>query len=170
MDIYVGNLPFSASEEEIVELFGTYGTVDRVKMVMDRETGRPRGFCFVTMSDDAEGQSAIAALNDKDFQGRALRINAAEQREPRTGGGGGFKGGGGGGGYKGGGGGGGYKGGGGGGGYKGGGGGGGGYKGGGGGGGYKGGGGGGGYKGGGGGGYKGGGGGGGYKGGGDDWG
>ena len=125
MDIYVGNLPFSATEEEITELFSPYGTVDRVKIVTDRETGRPRGFAFVTMGEVAGANAAITALNDQDYQGRALRINAAEAREPRAGGGGGggYKGGGG-GGYKGGGGGG-YKGGGGGG-YKGGGGG--GYK------------------------------------------
>ncbi len=122
MDIYVGNLPFSATEEEITELFSPYGTVERVKIVTDRETGRPRGFAFVSMGEVAGANAAIAALNDQDYQGRALRINAAEAREPRTGGGGGgggYKGGGGGGGYKGGGGGGGYKGGGGGGGYKG---------------------------------------------------
>ena len=156
MDISVGNLPFSATEEEITDLFSPHGTVERVKIVTDRETGRPRGFAFVTMAEVAGANAAIAALNDQDYQGRALRINAAEAREPRTGGGGG------GGGYKGGGGGG-YKGGGGGGGDRrgGGGGGGGGYKGGGG-GGYRGGGGGGGDRrgGGGGGGYKGGGGGG----------
>ena len=115
MDIYVGNLPFSATEEEITELFSPYGTVERVKIVTDRETGRPRGFAFVTMGEVAGANAAIAALNDQDYQGRALRINAAEAREPRTGGGGGggggYKGGGGGGGYKGGGGGGGgYKG------------------------------------------------------------
>ncbi|MEN9991692.1 MAG: hypothetical protein RLZZ224_1394 [Verrucomicrobiota bacterium] len=131
MDIYVGNLPFSATEDEITELFSPYGTVERVKIVTDRETGRPRGFAFVSMGEVAGANAAIAALNDQDYQGRALRINAAEAREPRSGGGGG-------GGYKGGGGGG-YKGGGerrgGGGGYKGGGGG--GYKGGGGGGGYR---------------------------------
>ncbi|PAW62837.1 MAG: RNA-binding protein [Verrucomicrobiia bacterium Tous-C3TDCM] len=126
MDIYVGNLPFSATEEEITDLFSPHGTVERVKIVTDRETGRPRGFAFVTMAEVAGANAAIAALNDQDYQGRALRINAAEAREPRTGGGGGggggggYKGGGGGGGYKGaGGGGGGYKGGGGGGGYKG---------------------------------------------------
>jgi hypothetical protein len=122
MDIYVGNLPFTATEDEITELFSPYGTVERVKIVMDRETGRPRGFAFVTMAEVAGANAAIAALNDQDYQGRALRINAAEAREPRTsggGGGGGYKGGGGGGGYNGGGGGGGYKGGGGGGGYKG---------------------------------------------------
>jgi RNA recognition motif-containing protein len=96
MDIYVGNLPFSATEEEITELFSPYGTVERVKIVTDRETGRPRGFAFVTMGEVAGANAAIAALNDQDYQGRALRINAAEAREPRTGGGGGYKGGGGG--------------------------------------------------------------------------
>lgn len=118
MDIYVGNLPFSATEDEITELFSPYGKVERVKIVTDRETGRPRGFAFVSMGEVAGANAAIAALNDQDYQGRALRINAAEAREPRAGGGGGggYKGGGG-GGYKGGGGGG-YKGGGGGG-YKG---------------------------------------------------
>ena len=106
MDIYVGNLPFSATEEEITDLFSPHGTVERVKIVTDRETGRPRGFAFVTMAEVAGANAAIAALNDQDYQGRALRINAAEAREPRTGGGGGgggYKGGGGGGGYKGGG-------------------------------------------------------------------
>ena len=111
----MGNLPFSATEEEITDLFSQHGTVERVKIVTDRETGRPRGFAFVTMADDASANAAIAALNDQDYQGRALRINAAEAREPRTGGGGGggYKGGGGGGGARrggGGGGGGGYKG------------------------------------------------------------
>ncbi|TAE92440.1 MAG: RNA-binding protein [Verrucomicrobia bacterium] len=132
MDIYVGNLPFSATEDEITDLFSPYGTVERVKIVTDRETGRPRGFAFVSMGEVAGANAAIAALNDQDYQGRALRINAAEAREPRAGGGGGggYKGGGG-GGYKGGG----DRRGGGGGGYKGGGGG--GYKGGGGGGGYR---------------------------------
>ena len=163
MDIYVGNLPYTASEEDITGLFASYGPVDRVKIITDRETGRSKGFAFVTLGDQSQIDAAVEALNGYDLQGRALRVNASEPKENK-----GFGGGGGGGGYKGGGGGGGYKGGGGGGGYKGGGGGGGGYKGGGGGGGgYKGGGGGGGYKGGGGGGgYKGGGGGGGYKGGG----
>ena len=83
MDIYVGNLPFTATEDEITELFSPYGTVERVKIVMDRETGRPRGFAFVTMAEVAGANAAIAALNDQDYQGRALRINAAEAREPR---------------------------------------------------------------------------------------
>ena len=148
MDIYVGNLPYTATEEDVSGLFAAYGPVDRVKIITDRETGRSKGFAFVTIGDQAQLNAAIEALNGYDYQGRALRVNASEPKEARPSGGGyGGERRSGGGGYKGGGGGGG-------GGYKGGGG---GYKGGG--GGYKGGGGGGGYKGGGGGGYKGGGGG-----------
>ncbi|MCF7731174.1 MAG: RNA-binding protein [Akkermansiaceae bacterium] len=132
MDIYVGNLPYTATEEDITGLFAAHGPVERVKLVTDRETGRSKGFAFVTLGDQTQLDAAIEALNGYDYQGRALRVNASEPKESRPPGGGGY-GGGGGGGYKGGGGGGGYKGGGGGGGYKGGGGG--GYKGGG--GGYK---------------------------------
>ena len=128
MDIYVGNLPYTATEEDVTGLFAAYGPVDRVKIITDRETGRSKGFAFVTIGDQAQLNAAIEALNGYDYQGRALRVNASEPKEPRPSGGGGY--GGGGGGYggerRGGGGGGGYKGGGGGGGYKGGGGGGGG--------------------------------------------
>jgi hypothetical protein len=156
MDIYVGNLPYTATEEDVTGLFAAYGPVERVKIITDRETGRSKGFAFVTLGDQSQLNASIEALNGYDYQGRALRVNASEPKEAKPGGfrsGGG--GGGGGGGYGGerrggGGGGGGYGGGGGdrrgGGGYGGGGGdrrGGGGYKGGGGGGGYKGGGGGG---------------------------
>ena len=80
--IYVGNLPFSATEEEIRNLFSSYGTVHAVKLVADRETGRPRGFGFVEMEDSAAA-SAISALNGKDMGGRSLRINEAREREPR---------------------------------------------------------------------------------------
>ncbi|MEC7195681.1 MAG: RNA-binding protein, partial [Planctomycetota bacterium] len=164
VSIYVGNLPFRVTEDEVASLFSEFGEVQRVHLVMDRETGRPRGFGFVEMGDD-EGRQAIQELMDRNAElgGRPLKLNEAQPREER--GGGGFRGGGG--GFRGGGGGG-YRGGGGGGGYRGGDrdGGGGGYRGGGGGGGYRGGdrdGGGGGYRGGGGGGgYRGGGGGGGY--------
>ena len=109
MDIFVGNLPFTSTEEDLVQLFSTYGTVERAKIMLDRDTGRPRGFAFVTMPDDAQAQAAIAALAEQDFQGRMLRINPAEPREARKpggfgGGGGGYDGkrgggGGGGGGY-----------------------------------------------------------------------
>ena len=127
ISIYVGNLPFSATEEQVREFFSAHGEVQRVHLVTDRETGRPRGFGFVEM-DDAEGRAAIEALNGQDLDGRPLTINEARPREERGGGGGYRGGGGGGGGYRGGGGGGGggYRGGGGGGGYRGGGGGGGG--------------------------------------------
>jgi RNA recognition motif. (a.k.a. RRM, RBD, or RNP domain) len=156
MDIYVGNLPYTATEEDVSGLFAAYGSVERVKIIMDRETGRSKGFAFVTLSDQSQLNASIEALNGYDYQGRALRVNASEPQAPRPGGSRPSGGGGGGGGY--GGGGGGYGGGGD---RRGGGGGGGG--------GYKGGGGGGGYKGGGGGGYKGGGGGGYKSGGGGDW-
>ncbi len=152
MDIYVGNLPYTATEGDVSDLFANYGPVERVKIITDRETGQSKGFAFVTLGDQSQLNAAIEALNGYDYSGRALRVNASEPKEPGAGGGYGG-GGGGGGGYNGGGGGG----------YKGGGGGGGGYGGGGGGGGGDrrgGGGGGGGYKGGGGGSQKGGGGGG----------
>lgn len=122
MDIYVGNLPYTATEEDVTGLFAAYGPVERVKLVTDRETGRSKGFAFVTLGDQTQLDAAIEALNGYDYQGRPLRVNASEPKESRPpgggykgGGGGGYKGGGG-GGYKGGGGG--YKGGGGGG-YKG---------------------------------------------------
>jgi cold-inducible RNA-binding protein len=116
--IYVGNLPFSATESEIRDLFAQHGTVDSVALPTDRETGRPRGFGFVEMPQ-ADAQKAMQALNGFNMGGRPLRVNEAQDR-PRTGGGGGRPGGGGGGrsgGGYGGGGGGGYGGGGGGGGY-----------------------------------------------------
>lgn len=128
MDIYVGNLPYTATEEDLNGLFAAYGPVERVKIITDRETGRSKGFAFVTLGDQSLLNAAIEALNGYDYQGRALRVNASEPKESKPGGfGGERRSNGGGGGYKGGGGGGGYKGGGGGGGYKGGGGGGGGY-------------------------------------------
>lgn len=106
MKIYVGNLPFSATQEEIQDLFAQHGQVNNVTLINDRETGRPRGFGFVEMGDSESGNKAIDALNGQDFGGRRLNINEAKPREPRSGG---FGGGGGGrGGYGGGGGGGGY--------------------------------------------------------------
>lgn len=80
--IYVGNLPFTASEDEVRELFEPYGAVDSVKLVSDRETGRPRGFGFVEM-DRGPAETAIQELNGKEMQGRALRINEAQPRAPR---------------------------------------------------------------------------------------
>lgn len=86
--IFVGNLPFKATESEIEEVFATYGVVHSVKLLTDRETGRPRGFGFVQM-DDNEAEAAIAALDGKDFGGRPLRVNEARERESRPQGGGG---------------------------------------------------------------------------------
>ena len=130
MDIYVGNLPYTATEGDVSDLFAAFGPVERVKIITDRETGQSKGFAFVTLGDKSQVNAAVEALNDHDFNGRPLRVNPSEPKESRPGGGGGGYGGGGGGGYRGGGGGGGgggYKGGGGGG-HRGGGGGGGGYK------------------------------------------
>jgi RNA recognition motif-containing protein len=80
--IYVGNLPFSATDTDVRSLFEQHGTVESVKMVNDRETGRPRGFGFVDMPS-ADAQKAIAALNGFDMGGRPLRINEAREREAR---------------------------------------------------------------------------------------
>ena len=86
--IYVGNLPFRATEEQVRELFSQYGQVDAVAMITDRETGKFRGFCFVEMGD-SEADAAIKALNNYQMDGRALRINEAMPRENHRGGGGG---------------------------------------------------------------------------------
>ena len=88
MKLYVGNLPFGATESEISELFAQFGTVVNVTLISDRETGRPRGFGFVEIDDDA-GQSAMSALDGTDFGGRALKVNEARERQARGGGGGG---------------------------------------------------------------------------------
>ena len=85
--IYVGNLPFSATEEQIRELFSKHGTVQSVSLVNDRETGRPRGFGFVEISDEGL-EPAIKALNGYEMDGRALKVNEAQDK-PRGGGGGG---------------------------------------------------------------------------------
>jgi RNA recognition motif-containing protein len=109
MDIYVGNLPYTATEGDVTGLFAAFGPVERVKIITDRETGQSKGFAFVTLGDQTQLNAAIEALNDYDYNGRALRVNASEPKESRpSGGGGGGYGGGGGGGYGGGGGGGGY--------------------------------------------------------------
>lgn len=97
--IYVGNLPFSASSDDVQNLFAEYGSVTEVHLVTDRQTGQPRGFGFVEMEDDEAAEKAIGELNNKDFQGRNLKVNEARPREDRGGGGRGGYGGGGGGGY-----------------------------------------------------------------------
>ncbi len=86
--IYVGNLPFTATDETVRELFQAHGTVESVNLITDRDTGRPRGFGFVEMPE-AEADAAISALDQKDFGGRSLRVNEARPREDRGGGGGG---------------------------------------------------------------------------------
>ena len=83
MQIYVGNMNYRTTEEDINGLFSQYGEVESVKLISDRETGRAKGFGFVTMSDDAAAKEAIEALNEKEYEGRTLRINEAKPREER---------------------------------------------------------------------------------------
>jgi cold-inducible RNA-binding protein len=102
--LFVGNLSFNTTENDLQDAFAAHGTVTEANLMMDRATGRPRGFAFVTMSTPEEAQRAIDALNGKELDGRALTVNVARPREERPGGGGGggqrreFRGGGGGGG------------------------------------------------------------------------
>ena len=93
-NIFVGNLSFGTTEDGIRTLFAAYGAVDRVNVVTDRDSGQPRGFAFVEMSNDSEGVNAIACLNGHDLDGRALTVNEAKPKADR-GGGGGYRGGGG---------------------------------------------------------------------------
>lgn len=93
-NLYVGNLAFATTSDELREAFSQFGTVSRVQVVTDRETGRSRGFGFVEMDDG--GDEAVAKMNGAMFQGRTLTVNEARPREPRQGGGGGGYGGGGG--------------------------------------------------------------------------
>lgn len=83
MNIYVGNLSYQMSEGELRDAFGAFGDVSSVKILMDRETGRSRGFGFVEMPNQGEGEAAISNLNGKDLGGRALRVNEARPRERR---------------------------------------------------------------------------------------
>lgn len=84
--MYVGNLPFETTEDDVRQLFAEYGEIESVAMITDRDSGRFRGFCFVEMDDAAAGK-AIAALDGKDFGGRDMRVNEARPREDRGGGG-----------------------------------------------------------------------------------
>jgi RNA recognition motif-containing protein len=86
-NLYVGNLPFTTTEQELTDLFGQYGTVTKAQVIQDRETGRSRGFGFVEMSSGTD--EAIQALNNAEYQGRRLTVNEAKPREDRPGGGGG---------------------------------------------------------------------------------
>ena len=94
-NIFVGNLNFNTSEEQLRELFATYGQVDRVSILNDRDTGRSRGFGFVEMANEAEAEKAIAALNGANLDGRTLNVNEAKPKTDRasSGRGGGFRGG-----------------------------------------------------------------------------
>jgi RNA recognition motif-containing protein len=104
--LYVGNLSYSVDSSTLEQLFSAHGTVQSAEIINDRDTGRSKGFGFVEMGSDAEAQAAIAALNGQENDGRALTVNEAKPREPRSGGfgggGGGNRGGGGGGGGRGG--------------------------------------------------------------------
>ena len=86
-NLYVGNLTFSTTDNDLREMFAPYGAVERVSLVSDRDTGRSRGFGFVEMSSDAEAASAISALNGKDVDGRPLTVNEARPKAERSRGG-----------------------------------------------------------------------------------
>jgi RNA recognition motif-containing protein len=92
--LYVGNLPFSATEEDISTKFAQCGTVESAKLITDRDTGRSKGFGFVEMGSDAEAQAAIDKLNGQDYDGRPMTVNEARPQKKRTGPGGGGGGGG----------------------------------------------------------------------------
>ncbi|HKK52967.1 MAG TPA: RNA-binding protein [Myxococcota bacterium] len=87
--LYVGNLPFSATEEDLRSVFERHGTVDSVNVITDRETGRARGFAFVEMSDESAANDAIRSLDDSEMGGRNIRVNEAQDRQRGGGGGGG---------------------------------------------------------------------------------
>jgi cold-inducible RNA-binding protein len=93
-NLFVGNLPFNTSEEALRELFASFGEVQQVKLMTDRDTGKPRGFGFVEMVQDDDAEKAVAALNGKPFQGRTLTVNEARPKPERggfrSGGGGGY--------------------------------------------------------------------------------
>ena len=89
MSIYVGNLSYDVTQEDLSSVFADYGTVKRVNLPTDRETGRPRGFAFVEMDSDAEETAAIEALDGAEWMGRDLKVNKAKPREDNRGGGGG---------------------------------------------------------------------------------
>ena len=94
MNIFVAKLNFDTRESDLQQAFEAHGAVDSVKIIMDKFTGRSKGFGFVEMPNDDEGQSAIGALNDQEFDGRTIVVKVAEPRENRGGGGGGYGGGG----------------------------------------------------------------------------
>ena len=90
--LYVGNLPYRLRDSDLQDMFAEHGTVDSAQVIMDRDTGRSKGFGFVEMSNDQEAQAAISALNGRDLEGRSLTVNEARPREEGGGGGGGGRG------------------------------------------------------------------------------
>ena len=93
MNIYVGNLSYTTNEQELRDAFEAFGKVTRATVIMDRETGRSKGFGFVEMANNAEAEEAIRSMNGRNVGGRTIRVNQAEERKPREGGGGGGPGG-----------------------------------------------------------------------------
>ena len=89
MKLYVGNMSFDTSEDDLRKAFEVHGTIDSVTIISDRDTGRPKGFGFIEMSSDTEAQAAIDNLNEKDFMGRMLKVNEARPRNEGSRGGGG---------------------------------------------------------------------------------
>lgn len=90
--LYVGNLPYTVRDEDLQQSFGAFGSITSAKVMMERDTGRSKGFGFVEMGSPAEAQAAIAGLHGKEIDGRALTVNLARPMEPRTGGfGGGYR-------------------------------------------------------------------------------
>jgi RNA recognition motif-containing protein len=100
--VYVGNMSYDVSQADLEQMFGEFGTVESAQIIMDRDTGRSKGFAFIEMASDSEAQAAIGALDGKDCGGRALKVNEAKPRPAGGGGGGGGRGGYGGGGGRGG--------------------------------------------------------------------
>ena len=93
MRIYVGNLDYGTGEDALRDLFAEYGEVEEVAIITDRDTGRPRGFAFVTMADDEAGKAAIEVVNGQEVEGRTLMVNEARPRSGDSGGSGGYRGG-----------------------------------------------------------------------------
>ena len=86
--LYVGNLPYSATEQDLLDKFSASGTVESAKLIADRDTGRSKGFGFIEMASDAEAQAAIDALNGTDYDGRPITVNEAKPQQKKSGGGG----------------------------------------------------------------------------------